>query len=99
VKKPRRSVMDSFASIIGPFVSPMKSLLAGRLIPGHFEQRNVNGYVVRTWVPAKPGEPKSKHPEPSRGAGTEVNFAAASYIAALRLENDIPLSNTSIACL
>jgi len=107
-KRHHRSVVGSITSAVGPFISPLRSLLVRRVIPDRKEQRNVNGYIVRTRLPTgnrKPGktltrmadEPQSERPGISCGPGKEVNCAAASYIAALKLENDIPFSDTTVA--
>jgi len=73
---------------------------------GHFEQRNVNGYVTQKWVqddrPAKVDTPAASTYQPgmSRGPGTKVNSAAAAYMASLRLEPSHMDCNydTSIQC-
>lgn len=91
---------------------PVKLLSLHNVIPGHFEQRNVNGFVTQIWIPMhrrgsldSPGaDARSARDENLRlsgGAGTKVNYAAAQYMASLRLEpawRDSCKTDTSLAC-
>ncbi len=105
------NIVSRAASSLGGLLSRMKSLVTRRNTPGHFEQRCIDGFITRVWVPAGHGSaqepshrstPKSRSATPtkySRGAGSEVNSAAAAYMSALKLEPSHVDAETSVTCL
>lgn len=112
-KNMHRNVIRLIASTFVRLLGPAKFLLSRDIVPGHFEQRNVNGFITRVWVPAHRREAPSpsgpSHPatqdEPrgtSREPGAEVSYAAAEYMISLRLEPsslDSFDTDTSLACV
>jgi hypothetical protein len=105
------NIARGIASSLGGLLSRMRFLFIRRNTPGHFEQRCINGFITRVWVPAARGSiqgsgrrnaPKSRSARPSKysgGAGSEVNSAAAAYMSALRLEPSHMETKTHAACL
>ena len=96
-----RSILGLVASIPAGLFRPVASLLHRRASPDRYEQRNVDGYITRVRTSTEKNGPTKKDTRAaaSRGAGTEVNRAAAAYMAALRLEPSHMESETSVSCV